>query len=77
MNVISSVVDALDKDPELIAIKKIIAEGEQFLLYFLTSVRFNFFKSRKNSCETTDIEKSLRRVACGSRGSFIRHVSPQ
>lgn len=28
MNVFSSVVDALDKDPELVAIKKIVAEGE-------------------------------------------------
>lgn len=28
MNVFSSVVDALDKDPELVAIKKIVAEGD-------------------------------------------------
>lgn len=29
MNVFSSVVDSLDKDPELIGIKKIVAEGNR------------------------------------------------
>lgn len=37
MNVISSVVDSLDKDPELVAIVKMIADGETELVHLLSN----------------------------------------
>lgn len=45
MNVISSIVDSLDKDPELVAIKKIIAECElkynaSFGMNYLTVIKY-------------------------------------